>query len=122
MINLLTNLFSKLTAIHPRTYLETAPPKSQFPYVVFSLPTSDESDYREDFILEIDIWDNKPLDTTMVETLTDNIDKALNRSFVNTTDFQYSAYRMNRLMLPDPDENIRRRQLRYQIKYYDKQQ
>ncbi|WP_424765695.1 hypothetical protein [Paenibacillus sp. sgz302251] len=122
MINLLQYIFDTLKAIHPKVFLETVPNGSVFPYITYSLPTSGGSEYREDFILEIDIWDNKPLDTTELETITNNIDKAMNRTYEINDEFQCSIYRINRLMLPDQDVNIRRRQLRYQVKYYNKQQ
>lgn len=120
MINLLQHIYGKLSSVHPSTYLEKAPKGTSFPYVTFNMPTSIEDDYREDFILEIDIWDNKPNDTTMLETITTNIDTELNRKYENNSIFQCSIYRINRLMIPDPNESIRRRQLRYQVKTYYK--
>lgn len=126
MIELLSVIYAKLLVVHPRVFLERAPDKTQFPYVTYNLPTSDEQENREDFILEVDIWDNKT-DTTVLETLTSTIDgngaitgaTGLNRlhHYENGV-LQADFYRINRLQLPDPDEKIRRRQLRYEVKAY----
>jgi hypothetical protein len=117
LIRLLTFITSKLNEITPKVYLEQAPAKTPFPYVVFNLPNSDEAEFREDFVLEVDVWDKSP-DTTALETLTVSIDQALSRLKHLDTNFQASFYRVSRLMLPDDDPTIRRRQLRYQVKAY----
>lgn len=121
MIDLQRFIVSELKKIHPRIYLESAPQGATFPYVVYALPTSDENERREDFILEINIWD-KPVDgsTVSLQTLSDQIDQELNRLvFIDhVNDWLARFYRINRLMIPDPDSTIRRRQLRYEIRSY----
>lgn len=116
MINLKKSIYSKIDAVADRVYDSRTPTNSAYPYVNINYPNIGESDqsFRSTIILEIDIWDNDT-DTTALETLADNIDVALNR-YVDTTLF-YRVYRLNpyRFELDDPDENIRRRQLRYQI-------
>lgn len=106
--------------MHPRVHLELAPQEEQYPFIVFRLPSSVENEQREDFIVEVDIWDNSA-DTTALENLTSAVDKALDRLRFNNTQVQTCLYRMNRLMVPDTDPQIRRRRLRYQAKTYFKE-
>jgi len=119
----LTAEFKKL---HPRVFNEHATANAIFPYVVFKFTSSTNlvSD-REDIILEIDIWDTQKdgYDATLnVELLTDKIDKFLKKNR-HIDDNQFLMFqKINRLNLPDEDTNVRRRQLRYVVKYYDKNQ
>lgn len=117
MINFLTYIYGKLSSVADRVKLEKAKQSTPFPYVTYKLPTSTEEGHREDFILEVDIWDNNS-NTFNLEQLTTSIDKALNRETYIDSNIQVSIYRINRLMIPDTDETIRRRQLRYQCKVY----
>jgi len=119
---LLEYLKDTITGVHARSYLEEAPEdiagtRPAFPYVVYSLPTSNEIEHREDFILEINLWD-RGADTTVLEELTQNMDDALNRKHHLDTGLLIIIYRINRMMIPDPDQEIRRRELRYQARVY----
>lgn len=118
MINLLTTLFQTLSQAHGAVYFEEAPSSAVYPYAVFKLPNSleIESD-RQDFILEIDVWDDSA-DTTRLEQLTDALDKQLYKLRHLDTNYCLLFQRTNRLMLPDPD--LKRRQLRYLIKTYER--
>src|SRR5690606_23896298 len=114
-------IVEQLTAIHPRVYLEWAPQGATYPLVVYQLPTSDEViERREDFILEVDVWDQPEDGSTIAsQNLSDRIDQAFNRlSYTDAGGWSSRFYRVNRLMIPDPDPNIRRRQLRYEIRTY----
>lgn len=121
MIELQKRIVEVLKLIYPRVYLERAPQGALFPYIVYKFPTSDDTEWREDFILEIDIWD-QPSDgsTVNLQTLADKVDLTFNRSRYISQDGKWITriYRINRLMVPDPDETIRRRQLRYECRTY----
>jgi hypothetical protein len=87
-----------------------------YPYANITYPNQGEFDEsgRTDIVLEIDIWDNLN-DATRLETITKGIDCTLNR-FIDRTN-RFRVYRLNpyRFELDERDENIYRRQLRYQI-------
>ena len=121
MIDLLKAIQSKLVNVTTKAYLEEAPPKTSFPYITYKLPSSDNPDESnlENMILEIDVWDNQS-DTTALETLATNVDIELQRSMKIQGNANVRFYRVSRLMLPDSDETIRRRQLRYWLKTYIK--
>jgi hypothetical protein len=120
MNHLLTFLYTKLSETQKPVYFEIAPSKTVFPYIVYKLPNSVnvESD-RQDYTLQIDVWD-KNTDTTALETLTDDIDKQLYKLEHLDTDQFLKFERESRLMIPDTDPKIKRRQLRYVVKQYER--
>lgn len=120
MITLLQYLFTRLSEAQIPIYFEQAPNDAQYPYAVFKLPDSlnIESD-RQDYSLIVDVWDNKP-DTTILETLTDSLDNLLYKQSYLDTNQHLLFQRENRLMIPDEDSSIRRRQLQYTIKRYER--
>ena len=120
MIELQKFIVQQLKAIHPQVYLEWAPQGAVFPYIIYTLPTSDEIERREDFILEVDVWDKQEDGSTVtLQNISDQIDQTLNRLiFTSSTGWSSRFYRINRLIVPDPDPAIRRRQLRYDIRVY----
>ena len=120
MKNLLTLIYSQLRTVADRVHIENAPSGITvvYPYVTYRIPTSIDDYQKQDFIVEIDIWDNKA-DNTAIEKLTDDIDAIFHRlQHYQEGVLQVSVYRINRMMIPDPDPKIRRRQLRYQAKTY----
>lgn len=111
-----------------RVYNERAPKNTEYPYIIYNIVNSDPDFQRQDFVLEVDVWGNNS-NTTQIENLTDLIDGDGDLNPTNPSGFnrfkyfssgvlQFNAYRMSRLTLPDSDEKIRRRQLRYEIKTY----
>lgn len=120
MIELQKFIVGELKKVSQRVFLEQAADGAAFPYVVYRLPISDENNRREDFMLEIDMWDRPANGSTVaLQNLSDAIDNALNRLiYTDSAGWNARFYRVNRLMVPDPDAAIRRRQLRYEVKVY----
>lgn len=117
MLELRKAIQALLKSVHPRVYFVDAPKNTTFPYVVYNLPTSTDAGGREDFILEVDIWD-RGNDTNTIDTLTQNIDNVLNRQHSVNEKVLVNFYRVNRLVLTDQDKSIKRRKLTYQAKTY----
>ncbi len=122
MIELQKYVVGVLKSVHSRVYQEEAPQEAVYPFVVYRLPTSTETEERrEDFILEVDVWDNPPDGSTVtLQQLADEIDRALHRTVYLDPGGKWITmiYRINRMMVPDPDPEIRRRQLRYDLRTY----
>lgn len=120
-----TFLKTKANAVYPA---DSVPANANLPYVTYSLAQSftNENLTMEIFSLEVDCWDNNP-DTTTLDTLVGSIDgdgsltaaSGLHRKryYVANT-LQTCIYREARLEIEDPDPNIRRRQLRYEVQTY----
>jgi hypothetical protein len=120
VIELQKFIIAELRKIHPRVYQEWAPEGAVSPYVVYRMPTSNEAGWREDFILEIDVWDQPANGSTVaLQTLADAIDRTFNRMRYTGNGWSTRIYRINRLMVPDPNPTIRRRQLRYELRTYE---
>ena len=124
MMDLLAFIYDQIQAVHPRVFLNKVPQDNpdidtSYPYVVFHTPSVGEVEVREDTVLEVDIWTNNG-DIVELETITDNIDKKLNRLSNLDANFQCKIYRDNpyKLSLTDEDPIIDRRRLRYNIKLY----
>ncbi|QCH29253.1 hypothetical protein [Clostridium tyrobutyricum] len=81
-------------------------------------PNNEYSDLNQ---LVIDIWNNKSGQVTEIETITDNLVKALNKKIINTGDMLIQIFKDTpfRLKLPDSDINIQRRELRFLVKLYE---
>ncbi|MDQ0417922.1 hypothetical protein J2Z48_002106 [Croceifilum oryzae] len=122
MIELQRFIVTQLKKIHSRVYLEWTPQDTPYPYVVYQIPNSSEVNRREDFVLEINVWDRLPEpsgSTVRLQMLADQMDQQLNRLiYTDESGWTVRFFRMSRLMLPDPDPSIRRRQLRYEIRTY----
>lgn len=126
MIEIMKYLTKELKKLTPRVFNERATSNAIFPYVVFNIRTSNVTErFREDVIIEIDIWDYQKdgYDAILnVESLTNKIDKFLRNVRHNDDNSVFIFQKINRLSLPDEDTNVKRRQLRYVVKYYDKNQ
>lgn len=110
-------LFNALTAINGNVIPGTTRPQdgNTYPCVTYSLPTSSQEENREDFILEINIWGNKP-DCEEIDNITDSIEAKLKKvRYLDENQFLIFQ-KLNRFELTDTEEYIRRRMLRYLIK------
>ena len=110
-----------LKTIHPRVYYQTAPDTAVFPYLVYDLPNSTDDGTLEQFVLDVDAWDDTNGDTTIVEILIDSADKSLHRKTIIVGDnLAVTFYRETRLTLTDDDPNIKRRKYIYQVRTFER--
>lgn len=115
---MIQTLLNRLINIHSNSWYERAN-TNEFPYVVFDiLPLSSMEKDRQDNILEIDVYDHTT-DPTNLEELTTMIDQSLKGFKFSDDSRGFWLQRIYKGNIPDPDQNIRRRQLRYQIKRYE---
>ncbi len=122
MLDVYKYVTDKLKTLDTQLYTDYIPTEKTYPYVQFQFPNVSPNGFGELNLLQIDVWD-KSTSNVHVETITDNIDKLFNRHNEITNDYCIQVYRNNpyRLNIPDPDMEIRRRQLRYVIKIYRKE-
>lgn len=127
IIELQKQIYTFLKTKADRVYYENAPDDAIYPYIVYDFPSSLENySNREDFMLEIDVWDNAT-NTKPIETLVGDVDgdgdvanpTGLHRKqiYVNGT-LSAKIYKEGRYNIRDEDRRIRHRQLRYRIQTY----
>lgn len=126
MLDIMKFLTLELKKLTPRVFNKRATSNTIFPYVVFNFRTTTVSERnREDVVVEIDIWDYQKdgYDAIVnIELLADKIDKFLRSVRHNGDNSVLIFQKVGRLNLPDTDTNIERIQLRYVVKFYDKNQ
>jgi hypothetical protein len=121
MSELIRDIYQALAQSNIDVYRRKAPSDAQYPYAVFKLPTTTSYSDREDYILEVDIWDNENAwtqveDIERITEITSNIDKAISKLQILNDTHLLIFQKINQLEIPDPDDSIRRNQLRYVIK------
>jgi hypothetical protein len=112
-----------LKSIHLRVFFQDASDDAVFPYLVYDLPDSIDDGSMEQFVLEVDGWDQilPGQDTEALETLMDSADKSLHRkTFSVNNELAMTFYRDNRLALIDDDKRIRRRKYIYQVRTFER--
>ncbi|MGL5085313.1 MAG: tail completion protein gp17 [Clostridium sp.] len=109
---------SLLKEVNNNVFYEEASSNATFPYLVYEFETVNLNNYpRDDIFMTVDVWD-KAEDTITVETLADNIEKALNFTNNPTKNVLPTFYLESRMSLRDEDKQIRRRQLKFTIQNY----
>lgn len=127
MVNFITAVDARLKTLAARVYYgDQIPPRELIPYVHWKYTTTTDVEDLEDFIIEVEITDAGP-DTTRIEGMVDAIDgdggktnpSGMHRwSYGTGSRPTFRMFRINRITLPAPDENIQRRQLRYRARVY----
>jgi hypothetical protein len=118
MIEIRKAILAELKAIHPRVYFQRASDTAVYPYLVYNLPNSTDDGTLENFVLDVDAWDNTT-NTTALETLIDSADHALHRKTIVVGTLSMTLYRENRLVLEDDDSRLARRKYIYQVRTYE---
>ena len=112
-------IVSLLKQVTPNVSFDKADKKTQFPYSVYSMNNVDLSSYpRDDISVTVDIWD-KDIDSIRIETLTDKLEKILNRNNHPTDKILPTFYLVGRNSLEDEDPLIQHRQLKFIVKNYE---
>ena len=118
MIDVRTEIQRLLKTVASRVYFEVATDITVFPYVIFNFPNSVDTGHLENFVLDIDIWDDDQ-NTTVIETLCESVDSLLHRKNVVISDsVGFVIYRDNRINIHEDDDRIKRRKYVYQCRTY----
>lgn len=115
VIEIRKKINATLKTVTNNVHFQSAADDSSLPYLVFDLPNSIDDGSLEQFVLDVDGWDNKA-DTNDLETLMHNVDTALHRKTFVIDNLTFTLYRDNRLSLTDKEANLRRRKYIYQIR------
>jgi hypothetical protein len=121
MIELRKALHKHLKTIHPRVYFQRAPDTAQFPYLTYSSETVPDGEGFELIVLDIDGWDMPASgDTTQLENLMTDVDRAMNKTTLTTDDLVVSFYLDRKLALEDDNPKIIRRKYVYQGRLFER--
>lgn len=126
VIELQKQIYAFLKTKCDRVFYEDAPDDAIYPYVVYDFPSSLENySNREDFMLDVDIWDNatntKPIETLVGDINGDgdiDIPTGLHRKLIYINGVSAKIYKEGRFNIRDEDKRIKHRQLKYRIQTY----
>lgn len=109
---------TKLKTLVSNVYYEQANDDALYPHIVFSFRDINLGDLsRQDYILEVDVWD-KGRSPYRVEELCDNVEDLLHCENLPQDRILPTFYKIDRKSIIDPDKNIKHRQIRFQIQNY----
>lgn len=109
---------TKLKTLTTNVFYEIAADNALFPHCVFNFNTVDLGDLsRQDYILNIDVWD-KGKNSTAIDELCDKIETLLQGENLPQTHILPTFYLMDRKAILDEDKQIKHRLVRFQIQNY----
>lgn len=100
------------------TYHKKAPPDAVYPYKAYTLKSVSFLEDRDDFSLEVDIWDRSP-DQKRIEELADDVEKLFTNANLPQDTILPTFFRENRHNLDDPDKTLQHIQLLFSVQLYE---
>ena len=108
----------KLLTLTANVYHEQARDDALYPHIVFSFKEVNLGDIsRQDYILEVDVWDKGTL-TTTVDDLADSVEDLFHTENLPQENILPTFYKIDRKAILDPDKSIKHRIIRFQIQNY----
>lgn len=110
----------QLRTVPGGTYHRAAPKDAAFPYKVFTLSSVSFTDSRDDFALDVDVWD-RSLDPKTAEDIADSIEALFDDANLPVPPIFPTFFRDARFTLDDPDKNLQHIQLRFIVQLYEEE-
>jgi len=112
-LNIDTNLLSdtildELKKYHPRVYLNKPPQNPTFPYVVYVLDNTLDSNPSEDYYIHIDVYDSENKSVREMNSIADKIDNNMNDLVINNSNINLHFKRENRQFVDNEDLGAKR--------------
>lgn len=109
---------TKLKTLTTNVYFEQAADNALYPHAVFTFREIDLGDLsRQDYVLEVDVWD-KGTSTTAIDELSDKIEDLLQLQNLPQTHILPTFFKIDRKSILDQDKSIKHRLIRFQIQNY----
>lgn len=109
----------QLQTVQGDTYHKKATPNAAYPYKTYRLGRINFADStRDDYDLEVDIWDRSP-DQKTVEEIADQIEALFNASNIPRPPIFPTFFRDGRNNLDDPDKELQHIQLHFIVQLYE---
>ena len=120
MNDVLTTIYGHVGAIHPNTYIEEVPQdETVYPQAILTIDVAQSRELHDELLLVVDVYDNLAEDTTRLDDTATAINKALHKQTINEASSMVRIHRQpSSYMIPEPDAQLRRRQMRYRLKLY----
>lgn len=99
-------------------FYEEAPKNAPYPYAVFIARRTGETDERQTYILEINVWDQHS-HYSRAESLMDELEQKLHRCNHLTDKYLIRIFRGQRKNVPDPDKEIKRVREQFEMYVYE---
>lgn len=101
-------------------YYEEAPEGAEYPYMVFSERRLSDSEGKQIFSLEINVWDQSEY-YSRAEGMMDALEEKLHRCNHMTDKFLIRIFRGSRQNVPDPDRTIKRVREQFEMQVFVKE-
>ena len=101
-------------------YSEEAPEKAEYPYAVFSAQRLGESEEKQSFTLEINVWDQHPY-YSRAESIMDTLETKLHRCNHMTENGLIRIFKGKRVNVPDPDKSMKRVRELFEMYVYERE-
>lgn len=113
-------LHSELKQIHKETYYEIAKTTAVMPYLVYTVNEDKEPWGRKNIMLTIDIYGTSA-HLAQIDELITKLESNLHRKRLSSAEFGAAISYLSSQKVPDPDPNIRRKEVRFILRTYFKQ-
>ncbi|PEQ78197.1 hypothetical protein CN454_05060 [Bacillus cereus] len=113
-------LHSELKQIHKETYYEIAKTTAVMPYLVYTVNDDKEPWGRKNIMLTIDIYGTSA-HLVKIDRLITDLENSLHRKRLSGAEFDAAISYLSSQKVPDPDPNIRRKEVRFILRTYFKQ-
>lgn len=109
---------TKLKTLTTNVFFEQATDNAIYPHIVFSFREISLNDLsRQDYTLDIDVWD-KGTSTTAIDNLADSVEDLFHTENLPQKNVLPTFYKIDRKSVDDPDKSIKHRLVRFQIQNY----
>lgn len=115
---LITSLLGSIDLIK-EVYFEVADKDKIYPHVVYSVKSVGLDIDRDDYLVDIDVWDKGTL-TATVDDICDDIEDLFNCKNEPQSGILPTFYLDRRINVEDPDKTIRHRLITVQVQNYCK--
>lgn len=102
-------------------FYEEAPKEATYPYKVFSTKRFSESDGRQQYNLEVNVWDQHPY-YSRAESMMDELEQKLHRCNHITDRFLIRIFKGQRQNMPDADKTIKRVREQFEMHVFDREE
>lgn len=113
-------LHGELKKIHKEMYYEIAKITADMPYMVYTVNDDKEPWGRKNIMLTIDIYGTSAHLSKIDELITE-LENNLHRKRLSSAEFGAAISYLSSQKIPDPDPNIKRKEVRFILRTYFKQ-